>query len=262
MTVIVHATDLVSDDNGAFVHAVALARGAGSELVSLHANDSPDSMDRMPQPDGLLTQWGDEPGSVPFRRTVHNCCEDPVDTILDGISKLAPDLIVAASHHRSALSRFFASNSADAIAHNAKMPVLLMPEGAKSFVKTDGGLDLRKILVPIGDPEEAQVAMATAAWMAKLAGVDEVEFTLLHIGEHVEVDASVLSERPGWSVQRVEIPGRGVDKAILDKALDSSLVVMATRGHDSVGNVLAGSHTDHVAHESKCPVLSIGVKPQ
>lgn len=260
MTLIVHATDLGSDQESAFAHAVALARNTGAELVSLHANDRPDSVERMPDPAVLLSNWQDDPDAVRFRRTVHNCCEDPVDTILDGIAKLKPDLIVAATHHRSALSRFFAGSSSEAIAHNAKMPVLLLPEGARSFVKTDGGLDLHRILVPLGDPDEARLAIKTAAWLAELANLDGVEFALLHVGEHVDVDVSALSGRPGWSVELIERPGNDIERTILEQASASCLVVMATRGHDSVANVLRGSHTDHVVHEAKCPVLSIGVQ--
>jgi len=37
------------------------------------------------------------------------------------------------------------------------------------------------------------------------------------------------------------------------------LVVMATRGHDSIGDVLRGSHTDRALHQLRRPILSVAV---
>lgn len=41
------------------------------------------------------------------------------------------------------------------------------------------------------------------------------------------------------------------------QARHAGLIVMATRGHDGVGDVLFGSHTERVIRESTCPVLSV-----
>lgn len=35
------------------------------------------------------------------------------------------------------------------------------------------------------------------------------------------------------------------------------LIVMPTQGHDSIGDVLLGSHTEHAIRDAECPVLSV-----
>ena len=50
-----------------------------------------------------------------------------------------------------------------------------------------------------------------------------------------------------------------LEAALAKEAEGVSLVVMATRGHDSVGDVIAGSHTERVLRSSRCPVLSVPV---
>ena len=39
------------------------------------------------------------------------------------------------------------------------------------------------------------------------------------------------------------------------RAEEACLIVMSTRGHDGLGDVLFGSHTDHVLRDAICPVL-------
>jgi nucleotide-binding universal stress UspA family protein len=50
-----------------------------------------------------------------------------------------------------------------------------------------------------------------------------------------------------------------LDEAIRQAAdrLQSSVIVMPTRGHDSVGDVLVGSHTEHVIRNCNRPVLVV-----
>lgn len=50
-----------------------------------------------------------------------------------------------------------------------------------------------------------------------------------------------------------------IESAIVRVAKErrASLIVMQTGGHDSVGDVLLGSHTEHVIRDAECPVLSV-----
>jgi nucleotide-binding universal stress UspA family protein len=257
---IVHATDLIHDDSRAFEHGIALARAAKAKLISLHANAPEEAAAAMSDAARVLIAWGDEPDAVEFERKVHNCCDDPVDTILDAIRKVEPDLVIASTHQRSALARFLGGSAAEAIAHNAKSPTLLLPVEARGFVAGENGaLDLHRILVPIGDEAEAARAVASAAWIAEIAGVETVEFVLLHVGEPTEPSLEPLTSKPGWTARCINVQGTDIEKAIVTNAVDACLIVMATRGHDTVSDVLRGSHTDRVLHKTHCPVLSVGV---
>lgn len=260
MTTIVHTTDCSHDDHVAFAHGIALARVTGAGLVSLRANAPESHTTRIPNASDVLVRWGDSPTAVAFTPQVHNCCDDAIETILDALDRMKPDLVVAASHERSALVRFFAGSGAEAIAHNVKSPILLIPAGAPGFVaEADGRIELSRVLVPIGDAEAAAVAVRAAAWLADFAGLARAEFVLLHVGEPVAVVEDALTARPGWTVLHRHLDDGSIEAAIVEHAQDAGLIVMATRGHDSVGDVLRGSVTDRVLHRAPCPILSVRV---
>ena len=260
MTTIVHTTDSSNDDHLAFAHAIALARAAGADLVSLRANAPDSDTTRIPSAADVLTRWGDSPTSVAFTPQVHNCCDDAIETILDALDRIQPKLVVAASHERSALVRFFAGSGAEAIAHNVEVPVLLMPAEARGFVaESDGRIELSRVLIPIGDAEAAAVAVRSAAWLAELAGLERADFVLLHVGQPVAVAENALTARPGWTVLHRHLDDGSIEAAIVEHAEDAGLIVMATRGHDSVGDVLRGSVTDRVLHRAHRPILSVSV---
>jgi nucleotide-binding universal stress UspA family protein len=52
-----------------------------------------------------------------------------------------------------------------------------------------------------------------------------------------------------------------LEDAILEAttAMDACVVVMPTRGHDALLDVVAGSHTERVVRRSRCPVLSVQI---
>lgn len=257
MTTIAHPTNASSDEHLAFAHATALARRAGARLVSVHAGDDPSFAARMPDAGALLSRWGDD-GGLTYERLVADCClEDTSDAVLDALRGLAPDLIVAATHDRGPIARILNESYAEGIANNLRVPSLLLRTDVKGFVdEASGSIDLRRVLVPIGDAEEAAQAVERAAWILDMAGAEQAEIHLLRVGAPTEWPET--PERPGWTWIRrtVDAP---LEAALAKEAEGVSLVVMATRGHDSVGDVIAGSHTERVLRSSRCPVLSVPV---
>jgi nucleotide-binding universal stress UspA family protein len=258
MITIVHTTHLSHDDTTGFAHALALTRAAGGRLVLLHAADADEPTATMPDAAPLLRAWGVGPGSIDILEHVHRCCDEPADTLIDALHSLAPDLVVATTHTRGVLARIFAGSVARAIAANTRVPTLLLPEGTHGVVAADGRIDVRRILVPLGDPAAAEVALRTAAWFARTCGVTTTEIVLLHVGApHRE--ALPFDAAPGWTVTRRDVTARSVEDAIADEVSEHCVVVMATRGHDSIGDVLRGSHTERVLQRVRCPVLSVAV---
>lgn len=259
MTTIVHTTDLLDHDHVAFEHSVALALRSGASLVALHANGAPDAP--MPDADALLRKWGREPGSIRYRTQIHTCCDDVIDTVLDGLTKLEPDLVVATAHDRGILARVFGGSGAEAIAHNVTAPVLLFPaEVGRGFVgRSDGGTSLRRVIVPAGDPEAASAALRRVHWIAELAGLEDLEVVLLCVGQADEIPKLDVPDDERLRVVQQRVPGTDVCAAIVEHSRDASLVVMATRGHDSLGDVVRGSHTDRVLRRVDCPVLSVRI---
>jgi nucleotide-binding universal stress UspA family protein len=208
----------------------------------------------------VLTRWGVSGESIAFDAIVHDCCDDPIDTLLDALEALRPDLVVAGTHQREGIARALFGSRAEAIAHNVSVPTLLLPVGRDGFVSRDRGvIDLGRVLVPIGDPEAGAAAIASAVALAQMAGARAVELVLLHVGESDQIPAVDVPRRAGWTVRMETVEDKSLEDAILSRAANMSLVVMATRGHDSVLDVLRGSHTDRVLHRAHCPVLSVPV---
>jgi nucleotide-binding universal stress UspA family protein len=134
-------------------------------------------------------------------------------------------------------------------------------------------LPYRRILVPTDLSPASRLAAPLAALLART-------FRAEAIGLHVEAavslgglmgasaprDPMVPSEASvrrflaadfaevafSARVERGTVWSRIVESA---HSLEADLVVMATRGHDSVGDTILGSTTDRVVRHAPCPVL-------
>jgi nucleotide-binding universal stress UspA family protein len=248
---IAHATDLTGDDEGAFVHATALAAAGGARLVTIHGNPAKVTEADLPDAAALAARWG---RSVAHERRCHDCCEDVADTVLDALHGLRPDLVVVGTHGRHGFAALVRGSVGETIARNLDVPVLVVPDGIGGFVDpATGAIELGRVLIPAGDRADAERGIDAARALIALAGAREAELEILHVGS---VDPSIAP--PGVTVTRVQ---GDLDQMIPSaaQARHASLIVMATRGHDGVGDVLFGSHTERVIHQSTCPVLSVPI---
>lgn len=163
------------------------------------------------------------------------------------------------THARRGIAAWIRSSISEAIARNLAVPVLVVPNGARGFVDPrDGSVDLRRIVVPADHAAAARRGAEAARWLAQLAGHaarPEDELVIVHAGA---TDPDL--HRPGIPVLGI---GGGIEGVLADaiagaaRARDACLIAMATRGHDGVGDVLRGSHTERVIREASCPVLSV-----
>jgi nucleotide-binding universal stress UspA family protein len=242
---IAHTTDLSGNDDIAFEHAHALAKASGARLASVHACVGPAPERELPQAD---------PG-VDHQRVLHECCDDATDTLLDALTKLEPDLVVAATHARTGLERLLGGSVAEGVARNLPAPTLLLPLDGTRFVDEESGeTKLARLLVPIATSADAEAGVNAAAMLVRLAGSAHAEIVTLHVGSDEFPPAPAAP--PGITLTRRRTDGR-LEDAIVDtaNAIEADLVVMPTRGHDGVGDVLFGSHTERVLHRCKRPVL-------
>lgn len=247
--VIAHATDLTGDDAAAFLHASALAAASASRLVSVHGNAAPDTASRLPDAGELASRWSQ---SIDHVRVCHECCDDVEDTVLDAIHRLKPGLVVLGTHARHGLRALLHASVGEAIARNLNVPALIVPNHSRGFVDAaTGTIDLRRILIPAGDVAQARRGLAAARDLVELARVVNAQLEIVHVG----ADDPQIAEL-GVPVSRAD---RDLEHAILRVAKDrgACLIVMPTGGHDSVGDVLLGSHTEHVIRGAECPVLSV-----
>lgn len=268
---IAHTTDLRDEERSAFVHAVALALRSESKPLSLHVNDDEAALARIPQAVELLTRWQLLPdGSLPgdesklqmrHERVVENCCDDPVDTLVRALSKVQPQLLVGATSSREGLARATLGSVAESVALHVQVPTLLLPSGCRPFVSEETGtITLRRILVAAGDTQATEVGMQHALWLAQLVGSGEVDIELLHVEERAAAPHPALPKRAGINVHYEAVNG-AVEAALLARAESQrvDVIVMATRGHDSLRDVFLGSHAERVLRRAPCPVLAVPI---
>lgn len=231
-TVIAHTTDLSGDDGAAFHHACALAAASGAKLVTIHGNAGAARASQLPDAAPLATRWGRE---IKHERVCHECCDDVTDTVVDAIRRFAPRLVIAGTHGRQGISALLSGSVAEAVSRNIAVPTLIVPNKVRGFVDpASGAIDLRRILVPAGDDDEAARGIAAARELAAVAGVADP------------------------AIEVVRVAGRVAEGIVAEaQARLSCVIVMTTRGHDGVVDALLGSRTEHVVRDAGCPVLVV-----
>jgi len=230
--IIAHATDLTGDDEAAHVHAAALAMASQGQLVSLYAGPP---TDERPPTAALIGRW-----QKPIQRVFRcvQCCDGAADTVIDAVVRLSPAVLVLGTHARRGISALFHESVGEAIARNVCMPTLMVPNGLRGFVDPEtGAIDLPRIIVPAGTPEDGERGVAAARVLTGIAGTVEPFIEVVHLPTS-DPDAIV------HAAARIE----------------ASLIVMTTHGHDGVGDVMRGSRTERVLRHAGRPVLVVPVR--
>lgn len=254
--VIAHTTDLGGEDLPAFVHAVALAAASGARLVTVHGNAPPEAAARLPDAAPLATRWGKQ---VRHERHCHECCDDVTDTLLDALRSFAPALVITGSHARHGLGALLHGSVSEALARNLTVPTLVVPNRTRGFAdEATGRVDLERVLIPAAAAATAEIGVAAARTLLALAGVRTAELLILHVGD----DDLTPPAAGGLAVRSLRGRGR-LEDAIVAAARDqhACAIAMATHGHDGLLDSLFGSHTEHVIHDARCPVLVAPVVP-
>lgn len=256
---IFHATDLHPDGGTAFEHSVALARAAGAKLFTVHARTPLDAAAQRPMPDAqkLLSQWSSD-SVVDYTPMEHECCDDPVDTLLDAMRRVHPDLLVLGTHQRTALSRLLHESVSHALAVNSQVPTLFLPIGQPGFLGVAGEVTIRRILVPVGDDQDFAAAIPAATKLAERIGLTELDFHVLHVGEPGVLENQFAPEHTGWNWHFIDAQGdlTGALQRYAEEH-DIDLVVMATRGQNGILDVLRGTHTQQMLQRTSCPLLIV-----
>jgi hypothetical protein len=259
MLTIAHATSLAEEDRLPFEHGVAMARRSRARLVSVTANPASVEPQAIPSAGEVLARWGLGADEVGHERIMHDCCDDPIDTLLDALGNLAPDLLIAGTHQRSGLARILSASRAEALAANVTCPTLVFPVGAEGFLAGAGELALQTIVVPCGDRAAAQLAIDKARRLVEILGVVPPELVLLHaVEKNDHADLSDLMLPEGWAVRRM-LTHDALEHALSESGGAGCIISMATRGHDSFADVVMGSHTDRALRVARCPILVVPI---
>lgn len=268
---VLHPTDFTRASSGAFAHALKLALGAQAELRLLHVKgagektdwrDFPGVRDRLVAwgllPEGASREAVLELGVRPVKWVLEG--RDTVGNILDDVESHAVDLLVLATHGRSGLARFLSREVARPVLREAGIPALLLPHGAPGFVDPETGrLALERVLIPVcADPSPARAVDAAQRLVESLGA--RPGYRLLYVGRPEDMPAVRHPDDWEESVRLEGTPAAGIVQEARDWQAD--LVVMTTRGHDSLTDALFGSTLDHVLEHTPCPVLGVSTAPR
>jgi nucleotide-binding universal stress UspA family protein len=274
-------TDLGPESDRAFDHARSLAARFGARLTLYHAVEVPDHR---------FAHWafahGHEvwchaelearrdlerraEGIEPAPRVVVERTSSTHRALVAFIRSQAPDLVVMATHGREGIAHVLLGSVTERVVRQVYRPVLCLREPEHG-----GAHDYRRILVPTDFSVPSRLAFPMAAHVARSFGAEVIAVhvvpeaslaTLSGVPENqgrivpseaylhdfvapdfegVRLTAQVLNG-PVWS--RITALAR-VEKA--------DLVVMSTRGHDSLADKVLGSNTDRVLRHAPCPVLA------
>jgi nucleotide-binding universal stress UspA family protein len=263
---VLHPTELSSEEEAAFAHALKLALATGIDLRILHVDRNPHDFEwaDFPHVRGTLTRWGvalehgpvraGREGGIRVKKAlVHGA--DPLERILRYIENRPPDIIVLAAHRRRGLDRLTHPSVAEPLARRSGAATLFVPRDGRGFVSADdGSVRLETVLVPVAArPDPSDAIEATAALLRTL-GVGDARIVALHVG----TDFPTVENRTGLAIERLTRDGEVVDEiAAAARELGADLVAMSTEGHVSFLDALRGDTTERILREVECPVLAV-----
>ena len=131
---------------------------------------------------------------------------------------------------------------------------LFVPQGCRPFVdKSDGGLTLNTVLVPMDANPSPTLALRAARSLTAALGIDNARFIACHIGSQRNADAL-----PVDGAELVVREGSVANELLAAaKDLGADLIVMSTLGHNGILDAFRGSTTEQVLRQSPCPVLAV-----
>jgi nucleotide-binding universal stress UspA family protein len=271
---ILHPTDFSEESEAAFAHALAICLFRRGELTLLHAGEDRlegDDWQQFPAVRETLARWkllppGSSRAAV-FRELgirVNKVIAqgDPLTAIGEFLADNPTDLMVLATEGREGLPRWVHRSTAERLARHGGIPTLFVPHGTRGFVDRDGNISLRRILVPVAAEPDPRPALVYAARATLLAGGEPVELVALHAGGDAPSAALPEPTGPGCRWRTVGAEGDPEDEiARFVEAEQVDLVFMATRGPDSLRELLGGSTTERVLRGMPCPVCAVPANP-
>jgi nucleotide-binding universal stress UspA family protein len=261
---------------GARVHVVHVAKPVGNEPMGVERSHVEPWCEKYLQ--ALVTRIRADT-DIDIEATILD--GDVVDALLSHARAVDADLVVMATHGHGASSRFWLGSVTVRYLRRTQGPVLVVrPEHGRAL-KEEGGLRVRKILVPLDGSEGSEKALAVASTVARLT---DAELGLLRVVQlpvlphatsdvvlagpegsqvdHAESYLATVAEgiAPETVVSTMEVrshtqPAVGILDFVHEWAGD--MVVICTRGLGVARRLFLGSVTDKVVRGATIPVLVV-----
>jgi nucleotide-binding universal stress UspA family protein len=271
---VLFATDLSPESDRALDHAGMLAEKFGARLTLYHAAEVPDPAEphwafahehqvwcraEREARHHLLA----EAERLPVACTVEvERVTSPPRAILRRIRQSEPDLTVMAMHGPSGVRHLLLGSVTEQVFRHAFHPILCVREPEHG-----PALGYRRLLLPTDLSFASRLAFGIAALIARAFGSEVIAlFVIPPANSTGALPLELPSERSLLESVRADfdsVPLRAQIRegpvweriACAAREEKADMIVMATRGHDSLSDILIGSNTDRVVRHAPCPVL-------
>ncbi len=274
---ILFPSDLAPESDLALEHARSLAGHFGARLTLYHAVEVPDP--RFPQWVGAhaheLWERVEEQARAALEKRAaavpgpHAVLVERTSSASRALVQLVrrthPDLTIMATHGREGLRRLLLGSVTEKVVQQVFQPVLCLrePDGGGSF-------PYRRILIPSDLSLASRLAFPMGAFFARAFGA---EILAVHVVPEAARGFSdrhpvlLPSEASLWKFFHADFDGLSVTAqvhtgSVWDRIVHvaeierADLIVMSTRGHDSLADRMLGSNTERVLRHAPCPVLA------
>lgn len=271
---IFHPTDFSQDSHVAFAHALRLALVHRAELTIMHVDPAvaPEGFEDFPRIRPTLAAWGLLPASSAKSdvaqlgigiKKVRALADNPRHAIIHHLRSSPTDLMVLATHQHGGFAFRGHHPVAEPVSREVHVMTLFVPSHVEGFVSLKTGeTSLHRVLLPISTDPPSQPAVDVASSLVSKLAVQPVNFTLVHAGEELSIKQLTLPQRADWSWNQLFGQGDPVEWILAAGAeFDVDLIVMATKGQDSLLDLLRGSTTGRVLRGARSPLLAIPAQP-
>lgn len=267
---ILHPTDFSPGSDMAFCHALRFAVNGKCDLTIVHMTNDPSDQGwrSFPRVRQTLERWQLLPAGSPREaiaelgvnvRKLSVCSSDTKKSLLKLVAADPYDLIVLMTHQYDGFNRWTHTLVAEPLARNSAVLTLFVSGKSEGFVSAgNGDLSLSSVLVPVNRFPDPQLAIDAVVMLTDLVGCSNAEATLLYVGDKTHAPKVCTPNTSGLKWRWMFREG-DVDEEILRAADDyhADLIVMATAGHQSLGDALRGDTTERIVRHARCPILAV-----
>lgn len=200
----------------------------------------------------------------------HFCVGNPADVLLEKVEALGTDIVALGTHATRLLLSVVIGSVSETVVRKTNCDLLI--------ITGDKELSLESIFLAYDGSQEANAAAYEACSLAErygsrlTAGIAyQMEMEAFSIVPAVETSIVEKTEQAveavkgiagATDVRNFDVAiryGNPVHKALVEEAQkkDAGLIVIGTRAHSKLFNLLVGGVTYNLVYDSKCPVLIV-----
>ncbi len=269
---IFHPTDFSAHSYTALIHALKLAVTTKAELSMMHIDPdvAREDFEEFPRILPILEQWkilqsqSTKDHVAQLGLSIHRTravAKNPTEALLAHLANHPTDLLVMATHQYDGLARWQHQLVAEPVARGSHTPTLFVPAHVEGFVMRETGQPrLRRVLIPVAEQPNPQVAVDRTAQLALALGCERLTGLLVHVGNDATLHSLNYPTSKGVVWRTMECHGNIVDVIVgMGADFDVDLIVMTTGGHDSLLDTMRGSTTERVLRGARCPLLALPI---